>query len=437
MKRLSLFATAALAVAATARVATAVPGDPTDGQNPLDDLVRPLAELNLRPDFNLTAGQKADVLAIRNLYAARLAAWRAAHADDFRRQEQEWNDLRNGRGGPPGGRPTERWSQLREGRQRLLLGSPDPTDALTQIDAVLTGDQRRRFDAADPHPAPARAPATSAAFAADVLPLPADGIPRSPGFYKLRVTADVPAEEGPGRQRMRMTYVLFLPHDYEASKGPYPALVFLHGSGEVGTDGNAIFAGGLGPAAELRGRAGTPFAADFPMILVCPQCPPRGERWDQTPVLQAALQVLDDAQRKVKIDPDRVYVTGLSMGGKGTWLLAGQAPDRFAAIAPLAASTLDLPLARKLKDLSIWTVNGSEDIEDGATNEPQMAAAATAAGGDARATILDGEGHGIWYHYYSDPAFYQWMLKHHRLTAAERAARVPPPTTQPTTQAMR
>ena len=134
----------------------------------------------------------------------------------------------------------------------------------------------------------------------------------------------------------------------------------------------------------------------------------------------------------MRIDPDRVYATGLSMGGKGTWLLAGQAPDRFAAIAPLAASTLDLPLARRLKDLSVWTVNGSEDIEDGAAHEKQMADAARDAGGDARATILAGEGHGIWYHYYADPAFYRWFLAHKRLTPTERAARVP--TTRPTTK---
>ena len=422
----------AIAASFAARSTRAVPGDPTDGQNPLDDLVHPLAELNLRPDFDLSPDQKERVLAVRRDYAARLDEWRKAHGADFKRQVQAWEDLRNGRGRPGGGRPTERWLELRETRQKLLATSPDAADPLAQIEAVLSDDQRRQFDAAaDNHDGAVR-DSPIAPFAADVLPVPADGVPKRPGFYKLRVTADV----GDGR-RIRMTYVLFLPHGYEPGKGPYPTLVFLHGSGEVGTGGNGIFAGGLGPAAELRARAGTPFATEFPMILVCPQCPPRGERWDQVPVLRAALKVLDDAAAKVRVDPDRVYVTGLSMGGKGTWLLAGQAPDRFAAIAPLAASTLDLPLAARLKDLSIWSVNGSDDIEDGADHETQMAQAATAAGGDARATILQGEGHGIWYQYYSDPAFYQWFAKHRRLSAGERAARVPATRPAPATQTLR
>ena len=414
--RRSLLATAVLATVAS--LARAVPGDPTDGRNGLDALVRPLADLNLEPGFDLSPGQKRQVLAIRQTYAARLADWRSAHADDFRRVAQMWDDLRTGRvrlgTTRPGGFPKARaeW-------QRLLASSPDPTDAQSQIEAVLTDEQRRRYDAAtdgdaltDGHAAP---------FASAVLPLPPDGDPKAPGFYKLRITAHFSADAT--ARPMRMTYVLFLPHGYDPAKGPYPTLVFLHGSGEAGTDGTALFNGDLGPAAELRHRAGSAFARNFPMILVCPQCPPRGERWDQVPALRAALQVLDDAQRKVRIDPDRVYVTGLSMGGKGTWLLAGQDPDRFAAIAPISASTLDLPLARSLRYESVWAINGEEDDEGGADHNRQMTAADRAAGGDVTSTLLPDRGHDVWGDYYGDPTFYQWFLTHRRLTPAERHAR--------------
>jgi predicted peptidase len=216
---------------------------------------------------------------------------------------------------------------------------------------------------------------------------------------------------------------VFLPNTYKPDGGPYPTLVFMHGSGEAGSDGNGLFAGDLGPAADLRHQPGSTFINEFPMILISPQCPPRGERWDQEPTLRAALGVLDDAQRKLRIDPDRLYITGLSMGGKGTWLLAGLDPDRFAAICPISSSTLDLSIARRMRYASVWAINGSEDIEDGADHQHRMIAAAHDAGGDAELTILDGRGHDVWNDYYSDPNFYQWFLKHRRLTAAERAAR--------------
>ena len=227
MPRSRLIATAA-ALALSAARASAVPGDPTDGQNPLDDLVRPLAELNLRPDFELTRDQKAKVQAVRQAYAARLDRWRADHAAEFQRQAQAWEALHNGRGrpaggppgGPPGGpgRPTGQWLTLREDRQKLMVSSPDPADALIEIEAALSPDQRRLLDAATiNHDADVAGTGGPAAFAADVLPLPADGVPKLPGFYKLKVTADVPTDGG-GQRHIRMTYILFLPHDYDAAK---------------------------------------------------------------------------------------------------------------------------------------------------------------------------------------------------------------------------
>ena len=408
-------------------------GDPTDGRDPLDELVQPLANLNLRPHFALTDDQKDRVEAIRHAFAARMAGWRKDHAADFAALAKDWGDLRAGGPGRAGGGGFAAFGAVRDRQQRLLATAPDPSDAQAQIEAVLTDEQRGRYEAATSGDAAASAPAGTtrpAAFGAAVLPVPADGVPKLPGFYKLRVTAKVPADGG-GTRNLRMTYVLFLPQSYAPAKGPYPTLVFLHGSGEVGTDGNGIFAAGLGPAATIRSRAGSAFAREFPMILVCPQCPPHGERWDQTPVLRAALQVLDDAAAKVKVDPDRVYVTGLSMGGKGAWLLAGEAPDRLAGLVPFSSSTLDLPLARRLRNLSVWAIDGAEDYEDGPDHNRQMIQAAHDAGGDATVTIVPHQGHFVWGDYYGDPKFYRWFLARHRLTAAERAARVPP-ATQPT-----
>ena len=414
------FRTALVVLAIACVAARPMPGDPTEGKNPLDESVRPLADLNLRPDFDLTRDQKRQIADVRANFAVALSAWRVAHVDDFQHLADRFTALKSGHL-PAGQRPTELWVALMHDRAALLGTSPDPADSVEKLRAALTNGQRRQYDIAlnrvpgtDPDKPDTR-------FGAQVQPLPPDGVPREPGFYKLRWTGTVTAD-GQSR-RVRMTYVVFLPRTYKPTGGPYPTLVFMHGSGEGGVDGNGLFAGDLGPAADLHRQPGSAFTDDFPMILVCPQCPPRGERWDQPPTLRAALACVDDAEHKLRIDPDRLYVTGLSMGGKGTWLLAGLAPDRFAAICPISSSTLDLPLARSLRDESVWAINGSEDIEDGAAHEQAMVAAAQAAGGDARLTLLPGRGHDVWNDYYSDPDFYQWFLEHRRLTPEQRRQR--------------
>src|SRR5262249_2340386 len=126
------------------------------------------------------------------------------------------------------------------------------------------------------------------------------------------------------------------------------------------------------------------------------------------------LALLDDLGNKYRIDKDRVYVTGLSMGGKGSWLLAMQDPGRFAAIAPIAADTLDTQGVAKIKGVPAWAIVGAEGFGDGGANCGKMVEALKAAGGDATLTVVPGQGHFVWPMYYSDPTFYEWFLKHKR-----------------------
>ena len=416
--------------------------DPTVDRDPLAEIFRRLAGLNRRPDLALSPAQRRQVQEARTDYAVDLSAWRVDHIDDVQQLSDRWHALQPARGPAtaPATAPssTTAYRDLLRDRDALFATAPDPGPAVGRIRAVLTDRQRRQYDFGDvpqDRPLPAAAGggpggAFAGAFGADVLPVPADGVPRDPGFYKLRFTAAV--DSATQSRLIRMTYVLFLPRDYRPDGGPYPTLVFMHGSGQNGVDGAGLFAGDCGPAADIRHSPGSAFATAFPMILVCPQCPPRGERWDQEPVLRAVLGVLDEAGRKVRIDPDRVYLTGLSMGGKGTWLLAGLDPGRFAAVAPISSSTLDLAVAGRLRYSSVWAINGSDDIEDGAEHERLMTDAVHAAGGDARLTLLPGRGHDVWNDYYSDPAFYPWFLAHRRLTADQRRQREA--ATQPTTR---
>src|SRR5512133_2096261 len=171
--------------------------------------------------------------------------------------------------------------------------------------------------AAQPSPTPATtAPVTR----------PALVIPQSPGTHRLAVWVTVDGKE------MKLPFVLFLPERYKLrEKGEkIPALVFLHGGGESGTDLDAIFL--HGPMYELSRRANEPFGRDFPMAVIAPQCPPRGQRWDRGNMDEHVNAMLDEVLPQLNVDPDRVYATGLSMGGLGTWHVTRDRPERFAAI---------------------------------------------------------------------------------------------------------
>ncbi len=261
--------------------------------------------------------------------------------------------------------------------------------------------------------------------------MPADGLPKAHGFYRMKYAGRVSPGDGAPPRPVRLTYLLYLPVGYDSAKGPYPTLLFLHGIGECGIDGAGCLV--HGPGQQLWERSGTAFERNLPMVVVMPQCPPRGESWEQPVMQRAALGVLDDVAGKVRVDPDRTYLTGLSMGGRGTWLLAGMDPDRFAAIAPFAADTLDPDLARRVRYDAVWAVAGAEDDADVGENTRRMVAAHKVAGGDDRADILPGVGHECWDGTYADPKFYDWLLAHRRLTPDQRRRRDAAAATRPAT----
>jgi predicted peptidase len=121
--------------------------------------------------------------------------------------------------------------------------------------------------------------------------------------------------------KVEMGYLLYLPKNYD-TKESWPLVLFLHGAGERGDDLELVKKHGP-PKLISEGK-------EFPFIVVSPQCPK--DRWWE-PIELIAL--LDDLQSKLKVDEDRIYLTGLSMGGFGTWRLAAFAPDRLATIAPI------------------------------------------------------------------------------------------------------
>src|SRR5262249_19722898 len=138
-----------------------------------------------------------------------------------------------------------------------------------------------------------------------------------------------------GDRSVTLSYLLHYPANYNDGK-KHPMLVFFHGIGECGTDLAGVYA--LGPMTLLREDGGNPtFAASSPFVVLCPQCPPTGQTWDTDYIYKAATELIAQTVKKGKIDPDRVYATGLSMGGLASWCVAEQGPDLFAAIAPLSS----------------------------------------------------------------------------------------------------
>jgi predicted peptidase len=165
----------------------------------------------------------------------------------------------------------------------------------------------------------------------------------------------------------------------------------------VGRDIERVRAGGLPRRIEAGGR--------LPFIIVAPQSP-RPE-WD----VGALDALLDEIMARYRVDVDRVYLTGSSMGGYGTWALAAAHPERFAAMAPICGGG-NPASADRLRGVPTWAFHGAEDRTVPPEESRKMVAALERAGGDVRLTIYPGVGHDAWTITYADSGLYAWFLAH-------------------------
>ncbi len=252
-------------------------------------------------------------------------------------------------------------------------------------------------------------------------------LPTEPGDHKLKFRTHI------GDKAVTMSYLLHLPPTYGDGK-KYPMLVFFHGIGECGTDLAGVYA--LGPMTRLRQDGGNPtFAASCPLIVLCPQCPPQGQTWDTDFMIKACTELMTQTIRKTSTDADRVYASGLSMGGLGSWCAAEDAPELFAAIAPLSAMAWHPESAlQHLKYVSVWCIVGAQDQSRFIDGTHSMDAALSKGPIQQRFTYMLGMGHEAWYPTYENPQFYEWLLEHRRPDATEKKkldAMTAPPATQP------
>ena len=207
-----------------------------------------------------------------------------------------------------------------------------------------------------------------------------------------------------------LKYLLSLPSDYKDSGDKrWPLMLFLHGAGERGNDVQR--AAIHGPLSLVKQGTNLPF------IIVAPQCP-SGQIWENEPL----LQLLESVEKKYRVDQKRIYLTGLSMGGYGTWKLGLAHPDKFAAIAPICGgcNMIEVILgprdkADAFKTLPIWAFHGAKD-DVVPLSESERVVDGLRRGGvkEVKFTVYPEAKHDSWKEAYKTPALYEWLLSKSR-----------------------
>jgi predicted peptidase len=209
---------------------------------------------------------------------------------------------------------------------------------------------------------------------------------------------------------VRLRYLLYLPKEYRPrGRKRWPLILFLHGSEERGSDLSKVTV--HGPPKWLQRRS------DFPFIVVSPQCP-HGKLWSAEPL----MALLDAVAAEHKVALNRIYLTGLSMGGYGVWELGLAYPERFAALAPICGGgdVLSILLAtpkkeEALKSLGVWAFHGAKDPLVPVGESERMIQALHQAGcSKATLKVYPEAEHDCWTETYENPKLYDWFLKHRR-----------------------
>ena len=228
-------------------------------------------------------------------------------------------------------------------------------------------------------------------------------VPASQSYWSNEGNVDQLGEIKPadGTKTETMHYWIFLPTDDSAkTEHGYPLLIFLHGAGERGSIPEAVKMHGPPKLVE------TEKGATWPFITVSPQCP-GGQYWSPDQLLVLLNKVAADYD----VDPGRIYITGLSMGGYGTWMLLDVAGDRFAAAAPLCGGCSPNK-AGKMVNIPVWMFHGDADGAVPVERSKVMEAAIRARGGQkVKLTLYPGVGHDCWTETYNNPELYRWFLE--------------------------
>lgn len=243
-------------------------------------------------------------------------------------------------------------------------------------------------------------------------------------FLLAALITPLPVDEGPKFvtrtikvQQQEFAYQVFLPAGWSPTQ-KWPTVLYLHGLGERGSEGARQTEVGLGPAVRRNSER-------FPTVIVMPQCS-RGVVWNDSVMEELVLATLDRSIVEFNGDPKRVYLTGISMGGYGTFYFGAKYPERFAALAPICggvrlpreARNSDIPatsppyldVARRIKGIPTWIFHGGVDRRVPTSESRKMEEALNHVGADVKYTEYDGVGHNSWDLAYAEPELVQWLL---------------------------
>ena len=201
-------------------------------------------------------------------------------------------------------------------------------------------------------------------------------------------------------KQVNLQYLLYLPELYTETNERLPLILFLHGRDQRGDDLNLLKIRGIPQLIDTKDN--------FPFIVLSPQCP---SYYIWPSVFDGILAILDEVSRNYPVDPNRIYLTGLSMGGYAVWDLAMDYPDRFAAIAPVSASG-SAERVNILKEIPVWAFHGEKDDVVPVEEVHEIISALVANGGNAQLTVYPDADHDAWTEAYSNSQLYNWFLEH-------------------------
>lgn len=245
----------------------------------------------------------------------------------------------------------------------------------------------------------------AAVFLSTAAILAASAAELAPGKQIEATSTVTVADEGGQEREATLRYWLFVPAAYCADESQrWPLVLFLHGSGERGDDLELVKK--HGPPKWLGERP------DFPAVVISPQCP-RERRWNAAEL----AKLVEDAANNLRIDRQRLYVTGLSMGASGTWSLLAERPDLFAAAIPICGRG-NLTRIEAVAKTPVWVTVGAKDRAGLVTNNIDLVAALTATGGATGLTLYPDLAHDCWTTTYEDEAIWKWLFSQKRVEEA-------------------
>ncbi|MDF1658281.1 MAG: prolyl oligopeptidase family serine peptidase [Verrucomicrobiales bacterium] len=214
----------------------------------------------------------------------------------------------------------------------------------------------------------------------------------------------LPAEIAAKTENLNDQFWLYLPERYAASTENLPLIIYLHGSSRRGRNLEEVKANGLPPLLDLKD--------DFEFVVASPQALSNFP-WQESWRPRDLILLLDYLLTAHKIDRNRVYLTGLSMGGYGTWACIAEHPDRFAAAVPICGGGHP-DSAEAIGALPVWAFHGDDDLVVPVERSIEMVEAVKSSGGNARLTRYPGVGHDSYTQTYANPELFRWLLEQSR-----------------------